>query len=338
MQKIKFNLPSELHASRPPELRGRGRGDVRMMVLYENGELVHRNFNNVRDFLNEGDLLILNNSRTLPAELTGNVEGELVRLRLSRRLSDNQWEGLFSVGQADIGDTIRFDDELTALVTRDDGPFVHLLFSKEGVDLLGSFYTIGEPIRYEYILDSWELERYQTVYGTIPGSVEMTSAGRAITWELLFSLQEKGVQIGYVTLHTGLSDLLQENWSPNPSEHLEEYHVSEETAGMVNKALREGRRIIAVGTTVVRAIETAFDSEVRAGTGLTNLYINSTSKLNVINGLLTGFHEPEASHLDMLSAFVSEPVLRNAYNEAVNQNYLWHEFGDVNLILSGEKQ
>lgn len=338
MQRMTFQLPSELHASIPPEQRGAGRGDVRMMVLYENGSVDHKDFKDIGKYFVKGDVLILNNSRTLPAELEGAADNEKVRFRLSRRLNESDWEVLYSKGHAAVGQTIQISNELTALVLKEDGPFVHLSFSRYGAELFNELYSSGQPIRYEYIQYPWELDYYQTVYGTVPGSVEMTSAGRAISWELIFALKAMGVKIGYVTLHTGLSDLLQEDWSPDPSNHFETYHIPEETARMLNEAKREGRRVIAVGTTVVRAIETAFDTDIKAGGGLTNLYINSRSKLNVINGLLTGFHEPEASHLDMLTAFVSESKLKSAYNDAVERMYLWHEFGDVNLILKGSKK
>ena len=209
-----------------------------------------------------------------------------------------------------------------------------LSFSKTGLDLYDAIYQYGEPLHYEYIQTPWPLEMYQTVYASVPGSVEMPSAGRAISYSLLRKLKQKGVNIAYLQLHAGLSYYGNDRW-PNPANHVEAFYIPEETAEMVNRTRKNKGRVIAVGTTVVRALETAVNSEgiVEAQEGETRLYIQKGYPLRAVDGLLTGFHEPEASHLDMLSAFMDEDLLMNAYEEALSSGYLWHEFGDMNLIL-----
>ena len=204
-------------------------------------------------------------------------------------------------------------------------------FSKKGTDLFNIIYALGEPVRYEYIEQPWELDYYQTVFASHPGSVEMPSAGRAFSWELLFELKRKDIQVDFIQLHTGLSYLLDDNLVQTPEDNDEEYHISERTMERIIEAKASGKRVIAVGTTVVRALETAAMNGVLSG--MTNLYINQQFPLKIADGIITGFHEPKASHLDMLSAFVSEQHLLKAYDEAIEAGYLWHEFGDMNLII-----
>jgi S-adenosylmethionine:tRNA ribosyltransferase-isomerase len=188
----------------------------------------------------------------------------------------------------------------------------------------------GEPIRYAYAKEAWPASYYQTVYATEPGSAELASAGRAFTPELITQLVASGVQIAPLLLHAGVS---------SPEEHEppyeEAYRVPLETARAVNAARRERRRVIAVGTTVVRALETVTDpdGEVHPGEGWTRLVITPQRGLKAVDGLLTGLHEPRASHLAMLEALAGRPHLRVTYDAALGNGYLWHEFGDLHLIL-----
>jgi S-adenosylmethionine:tRNA ribosyltransferase-isomerase len=188
----------------------------------------------------------------------------------------------------------------------------------------------GFPIRYKYVKQAWPSEYYQTVYATEPGSAEMPSAGRAFTPELLTRLVAKGIQIAPLILHTGVASL--EKHEP-PYEEF--YHVPLETARLVNATHAAGKRVIAVGTTVVRALETVTDAEgvIHPGEGWTRLVITPERGLRAVNGLLTGLHEPEASHLAMLQALAGLEHLEVTYAEALKQGYLWHEFGDLHLIL-----
>ncbi|QTD39524.1 S-adenosylmethionine:tRNA ribosyltransferase-isomerase [Sporosarcina sp. Te-1] len=337
---LDFHLPDELNASHPPEKRGLRRDHVRLMVLNRTtGEICHDRFDHLLHYLQPGDLIIVNNSRTIPAVLRGKWSRQQqqlaaqVEVRLARRRNENTWEALILADSVQLGDTLHFPADLAASVIskQDHSPLMTIQFSKTGSDLFQDIYSIGEPIRYEYIQEPWGLDSYQTVFGSHPGSVEMPSAGRAFSWELLFSLMQKGVQIEYIQLHTGLSYLLDDEYEQSPEDNEEEYNISERTMQKILQTKASGNRVIAVGTTVVRALESA--ALTNALSGVTNLYINRHYPLQLVNGMITGLHEPKASHLEMLSAFVSEGHLQAAYTEAIQSRYLWHEFGDMNLIM-----
>jgi S-adenosylmethionine:tRNA ribosyltransferase-isomerase len=188
----------------------------------------------------------------------------------------------------------------------------------------------GFPIRYNYVKERWPLSFYQTVYATEPGSAEMPSAGRPFTSRLLKRLESKGVKIAPLILHTGVSNL--ETHEPPYKEF---YRVTPETAQLVNEARSSGKRIVAVGTTAIRALEsvTNGDGITHAGEGWTCLVITPQRGLRAVNALLTGMHEPEATHLAMLEALAGMSHIKVAYEEALRKGYLWHEFGDLHLIL-----
>lgn len=337
---MKFELPEELNAKEPPERRGIRRDYVKMMVLDKTtGQTNHTQFYHLDRYLKKGDLLVLNASRTVPAVLKSQKEmdGTEVEIRLAHRKNESIWEALPVSGTVKKGDVIRFSPTLTATIIEqsNETPFVLLAFNLCCSSLFNQIYRLGEPVRYEYIQEPWNLDYYQTVFATIPGSVEMPSAGRAFSWELLFRLQKKGVKIAYITLHTGLSYLLDDKWHKGPDTNFENYEVPKETAEMILETKRSGGKVIAVGTTVVRTLETVAREKgiLQAASGWTNLYITENTKLEVCDGLITGMHEPEASHLQLLSAFVDREKLYDAYTDAIQQRYLWHEFGDMNLIL-----
>jgi S-adenosylmethionine:tRNA ribosyltransferase-isomerase len=337
---MKFELPQELNAKEPPERRGIRRDYVKMMVLNKTtGSSEHTQFYRLDQYLKKGDLLVLNASRTVPAVLKSMREsdGAEVEVRLAHRKNESVWEALPVSGKLTKSDVIRFSSALTATVIAQssDSPFVLLSFNLCCSSLYNQIYSLGEPVRYEYIQEPWNLDYYQTVFATIPGSVEMPSAGRAFSWELLFRLQKKGVRIAYITLHTGLSYLLDDKWHKGPDKNFENYEVPKETAELIRVTKKAGGRVIAVGTTVVRALETVAleKREIEAHSGWTNLYITEDTKLEICDGLITGMHEPEASHLQLLSAFVDKGKLYEAYQDAIKQRYLWHEFGDMNLII-----
>ncbi|WP_449538513.1 S-adenosylmethionine:tRNA ribosyltransferase-isomerase [Ferdinandcohnia sp. Marseille-Q9671] len=337
---LDFFLPNELNASHPPEKRGLRRDHVRLMVLDRiYGDIKHERFNQLPTYLQSGDLVVLNNSRTIPAVLHAewsrdmNLPPTTVEVRLARRKQDDTWEALIVQDSIQLGDTLSFSPELSATVisNKKNSPLKMIRFTKKGTDLLNSIYTLGEPVRYEYIDQPWELEYYQTAFASHPGSVEMPSAGRAFSWELLFSLKRKGIQVEFIQLHTGLSYLLDDQWHLGPEANEEEYYISQQTIEKVMQTKKAGNRVIAVGTTVVRALESAAMSGELSGK--TTLYINQHFPLKMADGIITGFHEPQASHLDMLTAFISEEHLLQAYNQAIDAGYLWHEFGDMNLII-----
>jgi S-adenosylmethionine:tRNA ribosyltransferase-isomerase len=337
---LDFYLPDELNASHPPEKRGVRRDYVRMMVLDRTtGETRHDHFFHLANYLLPGDLVIANNSRTIPAVLHAKWvrNKELivptVEVRLARRHCEDIWEALVVANPVKPGDQLKFSPELSATVIgeKENSPLKIIHFTKKGTELFNIIYALGEPVRYEYIEKPWELDYYQTVFASHPGSVEMPSAGRAFSWELIFNMKRKGIQLDFLQLHTGLSYLLDDNSHQSPEDNEEEYHISERTMKRILQTKASGKRVIAVGTTVVRALESA--ARTGALSGVTNLYIHSHYPLKIADGIITGLHEPQASHLDMLSSFVSQQHLLQAYDQAIDAGYLWHEFGDMNLIL-----
>ena len=340
VKSLDFYLPDELNASQPPEKRGIRRDHVRMMVLNRtSGAVSHDQFFHLTNYLEPSDLVILNNSRTIPAVLQaawlrdGGQISPKVEVRLARRRCDDTWEALIVANPVNAGDTLIFSPSLSATITMEkaNSPLKMIQFTKKGIELFNIIYDLGEPVRYEYIHQPWGLDYYQTVFASHPGSVEMPSAGRAFSWELLFKLKQKGIEIDFIQLHTGLSYLLDDSWHQSPEENEEEYHIPEQTMERIIHAKAAGKRVIAVGTTVVRALETAARNGILSG--MTNLYINQQFPLKITDGILTGFHEPKASHLDMLSTFITEHHLIRAYDKAIEAGYLWHEFGDMNLII-----
>jgi S-adenosylmethionine:tRNA ribosyltransferase-isomerase len=210
-----------------------------------------------------------------------------------------------------------------------------LRFSCTGADLAAKLSRLGEPVRYWYAGAPWDLDFYQTVYAREPGSMEMPSAGRAFSWKLLLDLRRRGIEMAFLVLHAGLSSYLDEEFDAGHPASVEPYRLETGAADRINAAKARGGRIIAVGTTVVRALETLAeaDGKVRAGEGRTCLRITPAHRLRAVDGLLTGFHEPQASHLDLLSAFMAPEKWKGVYEAALREGYLWHEFGDANLIL-----
>ncbi|MFD2923554.1 S-adenosylmethionine:tRNA ribosyltransferase-isomerase [Halobacillus naozhouensis] len=334
-----FEIPEHLHASSPIERRGLDRDQVRMMLLDPvSGRRAHTNFRNIVDTFQAGDVLVLNQSRTIPSSLQASGTNGEVEVRLARKIDDHRFEVLLVGKQYKEGEKLYFQDGLFAVVEKggSEYPLQVLKFKLSGMSLIEYIYDHGSPIYYEYVEDPWPLNDYQNVYSSTPGSIEMASAGRAFTWGTITELEQKGVKICYITLHTSLSYYENDRW-PSPSSHPEPYTIPQETVTVINKAKQEGRQVAAVGTTVVRALESAFKNGqlTKQDSVLTYLYINQEHSLKVVDALLTGFHEPEASHLDLLTAFVKHEILIEAYHEAIEQQYLWHEFGDMNLIIPG---
>ncbi len=345
-----FFLPPELSAKKPPERRGIRRDQVRLLVIDRaSGKIEHSRFDKIGNYLRAGDLLVFNSSRTLPASLRGcecsAAHGPCVEVRLAEHLPDDSWLALLLCEQGDpfgcglrAGMQIEFADGLSAAVLDRDANIPRLWklrFSISGAELVDLIYRLGKPIRYEYVSAPWDLDYYQTVYATEPGSAEMPSAGRAFTWKLLLDLKRCGIDTAYVVLHTGLSSYMDDELDRIHPASEEEYFVSATTAEKISHARENCGRVIAVGTTVVRALESVADSDGRVTEkqGYTRLKIDSHHRLKAVDGLLTGLHEPEASHLDLLGAFLPAEQIHTAYLEAIARHYLWHEFGDLNLIL-----
>ena len=341
-----FTLPQELAAKEPAERRGIGRDEVRLMVIdrTQNNRVTHTKFNRLSEYLKPGDLLVFNSSRTLPASLKGcQVNGTCLEVRLAHKQPDDSWLALLLCQQEPFGCGLRngmeldFGLGLTATVEKRDS-HIHRLwqirFNHQDTELIDLFYRLGQPVRYSYVSAPWDLDYYQTVYAVEPGSAEMPSAGRAFTWKLLFDLKRKGIKTTNIVLHTGLSSYMDDELDAQHPASEEEYFIGEEAAEKINRAKSRGNRIIAVGTTVVRALESVVErGRIKARHGYTRLHINAHHSLKAVDALLTGMHEPEASHLDLLTAFLPSEQIKDAYSEAVAKQYLWHEFGDLNLIV-----
>lgn len=349
---IEFSLPSELEASAPPEARGLRRDQVRLMVSnYSTDQVRHNRFYHLDKYLDEGDVIVINTSRTRNSALLAlREDGTAVELHLSTHFDDDLWtvevRAMDELGKtkhledAREGESLRLPDAASATL---QGPYIsdcvdnskpsetlwmaEVHFSYPVDDYLERH---GFPIRYNYVKDKWPLEYYQTVFATEPGSAEMPSAGRPFTSRLLKRLQAKGVQIAPLILHTGIS-----NMDTHEPPYKEFYRVTPEAAQIVNEARASGHRIVAVGTTAIRALETVTNGVGRthAGEGWTCLVITPQRRLRAVNALITGMHEPDASHLAILEALAGQSHIKLAYDEALRKGYLWHEFGDLHLII-----
>ena len=343
---LDLELPAELSAQEPPEERGRSRDDVRLMVSHIAADsITHTRFRRITDFLRAGDALIVNTSATINAALTGvreTVGGitEDVALHLSTPLADDRWtvelRRWTATGSAPLldavpGDRVHLRGNGQATLLEPYRGSTRLWVARIAVPgtVLGYAAQYGAPIRYGYVKRVWPLPYYQTVFAREPGSAEMPSAARAFTIPLVRQLEQKGVHIAPVVLHAGVSSLDADE-EPYP----ERYRVPRETAAAIRQARAVGGRVIAAGTTTVRAIESVatVDGHVEAGFGWTDLVITPERGLHVVDGLLTGLHAPKASHLRMLEALAGPEHIERAYREALSERYLWHEFGDVHLI------
>lgn len=346
-QPLNFTLPSQLEASRPTEIEGRARDSVRLMVSdLTTNAVQHANFTDLGKYLEAGDVLVVNTSATIPAALDVTLpNGMPGRLHLSNRIGPQRWIG--ELRQIVEGIPKRYMGAASGdQLSLPGGGWVQLiqpyyqgLLSPEHLRLWKLqvewplpwktyLQQYGSPIRYGAV--EYPIEYYQTIFATQAGSAEMPSAGRPFTHRLVTRLLMQGIQFAPILLHTGVSSL-ETDESPYP----EYFRVPETTAAVVNLAKKQGRRVIAVGTTAVRALESATDpaGRVHCAHGWTDLYIRPERPLRAVDGLLTGFHEPRASHLLMLEALAGRDHLAQAYEQAVSGNYRWHEFGDVHLLL-----
>ena len=340
-----FELPARLEAHEPPEARGLGRDGVRLLVSDRaDGSIVHSRFSDLPTFLAPGDLVIVNTSATLPAALPATrADGAELELRFSTPVAGRDDDRLWIVelrsgdepfGAVEAGERLELPSGGSASIR---APYAGVRLWLAELDLpqpldayLGEH---GHPIRYRYVPRRWPLAAYQNVYAVEPGSAEMASAGRPFTAELITKLVAGGVLVAPVTLHTGVS-------SPERHEHPypERFRVPEQTARLVNAVHAWGGRVIATGTTVVRALETVAqpDGTIAAHEGWTRLVVTPARGLWTVDGLLTGLHEAESSHLDLLRAVAGEDLLTRSYGAAIERGYRWHEFGDSQLIFGAK--
>jgi len=326
------------------------RDEVRLMVSYASDDrVIHSRFRDLEDFLEAGDVLVINTSGTMKAALEAQREdGTALELHLSTHLPADLWivelrqpagASTEPFRHADAGETLRLPEGATATLhapypntpTRSEGSRLWLSTLELARPLDEYLDRHGFPIRYGYVRESWPISYYQTVYATETGSAEMPSAGRAFTPELITRLVSRGVQFAPLILHTGVASL--EGDEP-PYEEF--YRVPPETARLVNAARAAGRRVVAVGTTVVRALETVTgeDGITHPGESWTRLIVTPERPIRSVDAMLTGLHEPRSSHLAMLEALAGREHLRITYREALREGYLWHEFGDLHLIVA----
>jgi S-adenosylmethionine:tRNA ribosyltransferase-isomerase len=351
-KQLEFTLSPDLEAHEPPEARGLKRDEVKLLVSRKSDDaLTHTQFRNIPDFLNAGDVLVINTSGTLPAALSvQRADGTRLELHLSTHLPADIWTvelrmltetKTLPFREMKMGERLELPGGASAtilapyLMNRSNAPksdssrlWLAVLELPEMLhDYLAKY---GKPIRYGYVKKDWDISFYQTVYANEPGSAEMPSAGRAFTSDIITQLVAKGVTVAPLVLHTGVASL--EDHEP-PYEEF--YRVSFETARAVNQAHVDGKRVIAVGTTVVRALETVTDASgvTHPGEGYTKLIITPQRGVKAVDGILTGWHEPKATHLMMLEAIANRGHLDVAYQTATENKYLWHEFGDLHLMI-----
>jgi S-adenosylmethionine:tRNA ribosyltransferase-isomerase len=341
---LSFALPDDLVATAPIETTGRRRDDARLLVARRWEErLVDTTFAELPRFLDPGDVLVVNTSATVPAAVPTS-DGRL--LHVSGELPGGLWVAELR-RPCGTGSRAYLDGRPGESVPLPGAAVAHLLapFPADRraparlwiaamelpLPVLAYLDRFGHPIRYGCGDEDWPLDAYQTAFSAEPGSAEMPSAGRAFTSDLLGALIRKGVVFAPITLHTGVS-------SPEAGEppYPERYRVPRTSAELVNSARTNGHRIVAVGTTATRAIETVADERgvVHPGSGWTELVVTAARGVRTIGGIITGWHEPEASHLQLLEAVAGRDVLQRSYRHALSAGYRWHEFGDLNLILA----
>jgi S-adenosylmethionine:tRNA ribosyltransferase-isomerase len=334
-----YELPSELIAQTPIKERTASR---LMVVNRENGELEHTTFAALPSFLQAGDLLILNNSRVRHARLFGIKEetGAKIELLLLKPLGDDRWEALVKPAKRiKSGVVVRFGNgELQAIAEERadiDGGWVFRLIYDGDIETL--FTKLGEMPLPPYIRERLsDDERYQTVYSREVGSAAAPTAGLHFTKELLAKLEQKGIEIGYVTLHVGIGTfrpVTVENIEQHTM-HAEYYELPAETAAKINRAKAEGRRIVAVGTTTIRTLETIANQPegIRETNGWTDIFIYPGYTFQLVDALITNFHLPKSTLLMLVSAFSSREIMLHAYYEAIKEKYRFFSFGDAMLI------
>ena len=335
-----YNLPEELIAQTPLK----NRSDSRLLVLNKNnGKVKHEQFKNIINYLNKGDVLVLNDTKVIPARLIGSKEetNAAIELLLLKDLGDNTWECLARPAKRlHIGTVVSFGDGiLKCSVTEklDDG-VVHVKFIYKGI-FLEILDKLGEMPLPPYIKEKLEdKDRYQTVYAKNLGSAAAPTAGLHFTKELLKEIEDKGINICYVTLHVGLG-----TFRPVEVENILEHHMHSEyytmdkkTAAALNTDKKEGRRIIAVGTTSTRVLETVASKygEFKECSGNTDIFIYPGYEFKAIDALITNFHLPKSTLVMLVSALAGRENILNAYNEAIKEKYRFFSFGDSMFITN----
>ena len=332
-----YNLPEELIAQHPTK----NRDEARMMVLDKNtGDREDKYFYDIIDYLQAGDVLVMNDTRVIPARLFGHrpEKEEKIEVFLLTNTEGSKWEVLVRPGKKmKIGTEVIFSEELSCKVLeiKEDGNRI-VEFYYEGIfneilDRLGNMPL--PPYIKEKLKDN---EDYQTVYSKNPGSVAAPTAGLHFTKELLEEIEAKGIKLAYLTLNVGLGTFrpVNEDEITDHKMHSEFYTLSEETAGILNEAKKEGRRIIAVGTTSIRTLEAVYqkNGKICADSGWTDIFIYPGFEFKVVDAIITNFHLPKSTLIMLIAAFTSNEIILNAYNDAVSKKYRFFSFGDCMFI------
>nr|WP_218910605.1 S-adenosylmethionine:tRNA ribosyltransferase-isomerase [Nocardioides thalensis] len=348
-----FDAPPSRFAPAPPERRGQARDAVRLLVADRRAGITHTRFHHLADHLRPGDIVVVNDSATVAGQLDAlsDRHGAVV-VHLATSLDDGSW--VVEVRRAPDADRAVLDAvagdvlELAAgrAHLRLEAPYPREGSSPTGTgnrlwratatgaDLTDVARRYGRPIAYGYLADRYPLADYQTVFGIRPGSAEMPSAGRPFTADLITRLVARGIAVAPITLHTGVSSQ-EAGEAPQP----ERFAVPASTAAAVNAARAGGGRVVAVGTTVTRALESAVVADeggavrVVEASGWTERVVTPADPPRVVDGLVTGWHDPEASHLLLVEAVAGPDLTQAAYRAATDEGYLWHEFGDSCLLL-----
>ncbi|WP_436786888.1 S-adenosylmethionine:tRNA ribosyltransferase-isomerase [Yinghuangia sp. YIM S10712] len=342
--RTRFHLPEELHASVPPEARGLTRDGVRLLISDGRKGVTHARFRDLGDHLRPGDLLVVNTSATLPAAVDATrSDGRGVIVHFSTALDDGRWIAELRppdnpggpVPDARVGEVVALPGDVTLSVDEayPDPATVRgsrLWAVRVSASVRAYLNEHGRPITYGYLHGRWPLTHYQTVFAQDPGSAEMPSAARPFTNDLVLDLIARGIVVAPVTLHTGVSSL-EAGEPPLP----ERFRVPEQTARLVELTKRTGGRVIAVGTTATRALESAATpaGAITPTEGWTDLVLGPDRPAYTVDGLISGLHAPEASHLLLLEAVAGADTVGRAYTAALEKRYLWHEFGDSSLLI-----
>lgn len=331
-----YDLPSELIAQHPAQKRDQSR---LMLLNKKTGEINHKKFYNIIDYLNNGDVLVLNDTRVMPARIFGHrpEKNESIEILLLNHKGDT-WETLAKPGKKlKIGTEIIFSDELKAEVidiSEDGSRFLKFIYRGIFEEILD---RLGEMPLPPYIQEKLEdKERYQTVYSKEIGSAAAPTAGLHFTKELLKKIEEKGIEICFITLHVGLGTFrpVKVEDVTKHKMHSEFYIIRDDVAQKINKAKDEGRRIVAVGTTSIRTLESAADDKgyVKAKSGWTDIFIYPPYKFKCVDALITNFHLPESTLIMLVSSLSTREIILNAYNVAVKDKYRFFSFGDAMFI------
>ncbi len=341
LHEFDYELPEHLIAQKPLD----NRADSRLMVVETDSEQInHSQFRQISDYVQPGDVFVLNNSRVIPARLFGRKKdtgGKLEMVLLHPTQGNDQWEALVKPGKrAQPGTVFEFGegvlDARIVDVTPEGGRIVEFYYHGEFNDILEQLGKMPLPPYIKEDLD--EPERYQTVYAKNEGSVAAPTAGLHFTSEIIQEITSKGGKVVELTLHVGLGTFrpVETNNIEEHQMHAEFYHLPEDAAGEINKARSEGGRIIAVGTTVVRTLETCKNScnnnLINAGKGWTDIFIYPGYQFSIIDAMLTNFHLPKSTLLMLVSAFAGKDLIMTAYREAVKEKYRFFSFGDAMLI------